>query len=74
MNHKAEALFVPLQIAVLTVSDTRTLETDTSGQLFVDRLQAAGHQLPRASCSRTISTRSAPRSPAGLPTTACRWC
>ena len=45
MNHKAEAQFVPLNIAVLTVSDTRTQETDTSGQLFVDRLQAAGHGL-----------------------------
>lgn len=45
MNHKADALFVPLNIAVLTVSDTRTLETDTSGQLLVDRLSEAGHQL-----------------------------
>jgi molybdenum cofactor biosynthesis protein B len=45
MNHKAEAQFVPLNIAVLTVSDTRTQDTDTSGQLFVDRLQAAGHNL-----------------------------
>ena len=45
MTHKADAPFVPLNIAVLTVSDTRTQETDTSGQLFVDRLQAAGHTL-----------------------------
>ena len=45
MNHKADAVFVPLNIAVLTVSDTRTLETDTSGQLLVDRLTDAGHQL-----------------------------
>ncbi|WP_161866337.1 molybdenum cofactor biosynthesis protein B [Pseudomonas yangonensis] len=45
MNHKVEAVFVPLNIAVLTVSDTRTLETDTSGQLLVDRLTSAGHQL-----------------------------
>ncbi|BAU75156.1 molybdenum cofactor biosynthesis protein B [Metapseudomonas furukawaii] len=45
MSHKAEAVFVPLNIAVLTVSDTRSLETDTSGQLFVDRLTAAGHSL-----------------------------
>jgi molybdenum cofactor biosynthesis protein B len=34
---------------VLTVSDTRSLRaTDTSGQLLVDRLTAAGHQLGRA--------------------------
>jgi molybdenum cofactor biosynthesis protein B len=37
--------FKPVNIAVLTVSDTRTLETDTSGQTLVDRLTAAGHHL-----------------------------
>jgi len=37
--------FTPLNVAVLTVSDTRTLENDTSGQYLVDELQAAGHQL-----------------------------
>ena len=37
--------FHPLRIAVLTVSDTRTEETDTSGALLVSRLQAAGHEL-----------------------------
>ena len=45
MKAKADVPFVPLNIAVLTVSDTRTLETDTSGQVFVDRLAAAGHYL-----------------------------
>ena len=45
MKAKAEVPFAPLNIAVLTVSDTRTLETDTSGQVFVDRLTAAGHNL-----------------------------
>lgn len=37
--------FVALNIAVLTVSDTRTDATDTSGRLLVDRLEAAGHHL-----------------------------
>ena len=37
--------FVPVQIAILTVSDTRTLETDTSGQTLVDRAEAAGHAI-----------------------------
>ena len=37
--------FHPLNIAVLTVSDTRTEETDTSGRILADRLQAAGHKL-----------------------------
>ncbi|MFN3147708.1 MAG: molybdenum cofactor biosynthesis protein B [Paracoccaceae bacterium] len=37
--------FVPVRIAVLTVSDTRTLEDDRSGQTLVDRIAAAGHTL-----------------------------
>lgn len=37
------ASFKPLAIAVLTISDTRTLATDSSGQLLVDKLTAAGH-------------------------------
>ena len=37
--------FVPLNIAVLTVSDSRTEATDTSGRTLVDRLETAGHQL-----------------------------
>lgn len=37
--------FHPLKVAVLTVSDTRTPETDTSGALFATRLQEAGHHL-----------------------------
>jgi len=45
MSQHAESVFVPLNIAVLTVSDTRTPDTDTSGGLLVERLQAAGHRL-----------------------------
>ncbi len=37
--------FRPLRIAVLTVSDTRTEETDGSGALLAERLTAAGHEL-----------------------------
>lgn len=37
--------FVPLSIAVLTVSDTRTADNDSSGDLLVTRLQEAGHRL-----------------------------
>ncbi len=37
--------FIPVKIAILTVSDTRTLEDDKSGQILVDRLEAAGHKL-----------------------------
>lgn len=48
--------FVPLSIAVLTVSDTRTLETDTSGKTLEDRARAAGHHV----VSRTIVTDDTP--------------
>lgn len=41
----ASAEKVPLRIAVLTVSDTRTEATDTSGQYLVESLRAAGHAL-----------------------------
>jgi len=37
--------FLPLSIAVLTVSDTRTVETDKSGALLIGRLEDAGHLL-----------------------------
>jgi molybdopterin adenylyltransferase len=37
--------FRPVRIAVLTVSDTRTLEDDRSGDRLVERLTDAGHEL-----------------------------
>lgn len=37
--------FVPVSIAVLTVSDSRRLEDDKSGDLLVSRLTEAGHHL-----------------------------
>ncbi len=37
--------FIPVRIAVLTVSDSRSLAEDSSGQTLVDRLTKAGHQL-----------------------------
>lgn len=37
--------FHPLRIAVLTISDSRTEETDSSGRLLAERLTAAGHDL-----------------------------
>ena len=45
MAHLTQRHFVSLNIAVLTISDTRTYDTDTSGQTLVDRLQGAGHGL-----------------------------
>src|SRR6478752_5434436 len=37
--------FVPLNVAVLTISDTRSLADDKSGATLADRLVAAGHHL-----------------------------
>jgi molybdopterin adenylyltransferase len=37
--------FIPLNIAVLTISDTRSLADDKSGTTLADRLSAAGHEL-----------------------------
>jgi molybdenum cofactor biosynthesis protein B len=41
----ADSQFIPVNIAVMTVSDSRTEETDKSGKLLCDRIQAAGHTL-----------------------------
>ena len=37
--------FLPVTVAVLTVSDTRTPATDKSGDLLAERIAAAGHRL-----------------------------
>ena len=45
MTEKKEKKFIPVNIAVLTISDRRTLEDDESGDLLVDQLQSYGHKL-----------------------------
>ncbi len=40
-----DAEFIPLNIAILTLSESRTFETDTSGQMLADLAQSAGHRL-----------------------------
>lgn len=44
-GHFKEAAFAPLNIAVLTVSDTRTEETDKSGKVLRDGALGAGHNV-----------------------------
>ena len=44
--------FKPIRIAVLTVSDTRTFADDTSGDLLVERIKAAGHNLATRAIER----------------------
>lgn len=45
MSHSKNAPFLPLNIAVLTVSDTRDESNDTSGQTLVERVKEAGHNV-----------------------------
>ena len=42
---EGERGFLPVNIAVLTVSDTRTLEDDKSGLVLVNRIEKAGHKV-----------------------------
>jgi molybdenum cofactor biosynthesis protein B len=44
-EHREASPREPLRLAVLTVSDTRTAETDTSGALIVELAGAAGHRV-----------------------------
>jgi len=45
MSKKSKGPFVPLHVAVLTVSDSRTRANDTSGDLLEELLGAAGHKV-----------------------------
>lgn len=42
---KPDLPFKPVRVAILTISDTRDEASDTSGQILVDRVRAAGHAL-----------------------------
>ncbi len=44
-NSDSKRSFIPISIAVLTVSDSRTMADDKSGQILEDRLKNAGHRL-----------------------------
>jgi len=44
-EHFKDTGFIPLNIAVLTVSDTRTLADDTSGDTLQRRAEGAGHRV-----------------------------
>ena len=44
---EGERPFLPVNIGVLTVSDTRTVDDDRSGQTLVERIMAAGHRVTR---------------------------
>ncbi|MEC9067039.1 MAG: molybdenum cofactor biosynthesis protein B [Pseudomonadota bacterium] len=44
--------FIPIAIAVVTVSDTRTAADDTSGDILCERIEGAGHRLAARSIVR----------------------
>ncbi len=52
----SEPTFVPVGVAVLTVSDTRTMETDKSGAIIADRIEAMGHILKARTILRDDAT------------------
>ena len=45
MSEENNTAFFPVNIALLTVSDTRTIEDDASGNILLGRLKKAGHNL-----------------------------
>jgi len=51
-----EREFIPVHVAVLTVSDTRTLENDTSGAYIADRLAAEGHSIVARAIVKDVET------------------
>jgi molybdenum cofactor biosynthesis protein B len=51
-----EREFIPVNVAVLTVSDTRTLENDTSGAYIADRLTAEGHRIVAREIVKDVET------------------
>ena len=59
--------FIPLNIAVLTISDTRALADDKSGTTLSERIVAAGHKLAAREIIVDMSKRSAALSKNGLP-------
>ena len=66
VEHHHQAAPKTLRVAVLTVSDTRTFDTDASGSLIVSMLEAAGHEV----AERAI----VPDEPTRMATLLREWC
>lgn len=56
-----ERIFKPINIALLTVSDTRGPEDDTSGDLLAERVKRAGHHLAARAIEKDDAARIASR-------------
>ncbi len=66
--------FIPLGIAVLTVSDTRSLDDDRSGDTLAGRLTEAGHRLAGRAIVPDEVARIRGRWNSGSPTRPSTWC
>lgn len=64
---QVSAEFIPTRIAILTVSNRRGEEDDTSGHYLRDSAQEAGHQIVDKAIVKETVTPSAPRFLPGLP-------
>ena len=42
---KKEIIFIPVNISILTISDSRSIESDKSGQILIDRIKNFGHKI-----------------------------
>ena len=56
-----ERKFTPINIALLTVSDTRGTDDDTSGDILAERIKAAGHHLVERAIEKDDAIRIAAR-------------
>ena len=52
MSIDVNRVFLPVRIALLTISDTRTLHDDRSGDALVERIHDAGHELAARAIER----------------------
>ena len=65
--------FIPVNIAVLTVSDTRTAANDTSGDTLAERIGKAGHRLADRAIEKDDAARSRRCCGAGSPIRRSTW-
>lgn len=66
--------FIPTRIAILTVSNRRGEEDDTSGHYLRDSAQEAGHHVVDKAIVKETATLFALRSLRGSPATMYKWC
>ena len=71
---QVSAEFIPTRIAILTISNRRGEEDDTSGHFLRDSAQEAGHQIVDKAIVKENRYQIRARFLPGLPATTYRWC